>query len=40
MPLQNFAEDNIITANGENINDLLHTLQKKAEQAIDCFNVT
>lgn len=29
MPLQNFAEDNIITANGENINDLLRTLQKK-----------
>ena len=37
MPLQNFAEDNFITANGENINDLL---RKKAELAIDCFNDT
>ena len=35
--LYNFADDNTITVTCKNLNDLLHTLEKEPESAIDWF---
>ena len=35
--LQNFADDNTISVTSNNLNDLLHTLEKELESAVDRF---
>ena len=35
--LHNFADDNTITVICKNLNDLLHTLEKESESAVDWF---
>ena len=35
--LHNFADNNTITVTCKNLNDLLHTLEKESESAIDWF---
>ena len=35
--LYNFADDNTIVVTCKNLNDLLRTLEKESESAVDCF---
>ena len=37
--LHNFADDNTIAVTCNNLSNLLHTLEKESESAVDCFKI-